>query len=108
MLEDLAAEFGLQTKHIVDRIQKLEETGRLLGITDDRGKFIHITASEFESVSRYLKSKGRVSKAELLLECNKLVRMVPRHEDKAKIQKDQNALLEKVEKQFKKDDETKE
>ena len=43
MLEDLAAEFGMQTKDVVDRIEKLQETGRLLGITDDRGKYIHIT-----------------------------------------------------------------
>lgn len=43
MLEDLAAEFNMQTRDVVDRIQKLEESKRLYGITDDRGKFIHIT-----------------------------------------------------------------
>ena len=43
MLEDLAAEFNIQTKDVVDRIQRLEEMGRLHGITDDRGKYIHIT-----------------------------------------------------------------
>ena len=43
MLEELASEFGMQTRDVVDRIEKLEESGRLLGITDDRGKYIHIT-----------------------------------------------------------------
>jgi len=28
---------------VIDRIQRLVESGRLSGITDDRGKFIHIT-----------------------------------------------------------------
>lgn len=49
--------------------------------------------------------KGRVSKSDLLSECNKLVRMVPKNEDKAKIKKEQMALLEKVEKEFVKDKE---
>jgi hypothetical protein len=97
MLEDLAAEFNLQTKDIVDRIQRLEEAGRLLGVTDDRGKYIHITAQEFEAVTRYIKSKGRVNKTDLMMECNKLVRMVPKKEDTAKIKKDEKALLDRVE-----------
>ena len=80
MLEDLAAEFNLQTKDVVDRVQRLEEAGRLSGITDDRGKYIHISPQEFEAVARYIKMKGRVNKADLLMECNKLVRMTPRTE----------------------------
>ena len=43
LFEDLATEFSLSTKDVIDRIQRLIESGRLLGITDDRGKFIHIT-----------------------------------------------------------------
>lgn len=85
LFEDLAQEFGLTTKEVVDRIQRLMEIKRLLGITDDRGKFIHITQQEFDSVARYIKSKGRVNKADLLSECNRLVRMQPRAEDRAKI-----------------------
>lgn len=45
-----------------------------------------------------------MTKADLLIECNKLVRMIPKNEDKAKIKKEQMALLEKVEKEFVKDD----
>jgi hypothetical protein len=75
MFEDLAAEFSMSSKDVIDRIQRLVESGRLSGITDDRGKFIHITEQEFESVARYIKTKGRVNKSDLLMECNKIVRM---------------------------------
>ncbi|CDW77362.1 UNKNOWN [Stylonychia lemnae] len=107
LFEDLAAEFSLSTKDIIDRIQRLMETGRISGITDDRGKFIHITQQEFDAVARYIKIKGRVSKSDLQTECNRLVRMQPRAEDRAKIQQEQKNLLEKVEKQFIKEEEVK-
>ena len=100
LFEDLAAEFQLSSKDVVDRIQRLQESGRLLGITDDRGKFIHITEQEYESVARYIKSRGRVNKGDLLLECNKVVRLQPKTEDKIKIKQEQKTLLEKVEKEF--------
>ena len=43
MLEELAAEFNMQTNAVVKKIEKLEKSDRLTGITDDRGKFIHVT-----------------------------------------------------------------
>ena len=43
LFEDLAAEFSLTSKDVIDRIQRLMESGRLQGITDDRGKFVHLT-----------------------------------------------------------------
>lgn len=100
LFEDLAAEFNLTSKDVIDRIQRLQESGRLSGITDDRGKFIHITEQEYEAVARYIKAKGRVNKTELLSECNKLIRLQPRAEDRAKIKQEQKNLLENVEKQF--------
>ena len=104
LFEDLAAEFSLTTKDIIDRIQRLQESGRIHGITDDRGKFIHITEQEYESVTRYIKSKGRVNRGDLLMECNKLIRLQPKAEDKAQIKKEQNSLLEKVQKEFVEDE----
>ena len=70
---------------MVQRIESLEASGRLLGITDDRGKFIHITEEEYGQVANYISGKGRVSRAELLKEMNKIVRMVPTEADKEKI-----------------------
>ena len=90
----------MTSKDVIDRIQRLQESGRLHGITDDRGKFIHITEQEYESVARYIKTKGRVNKSDLLMECNKLIRLQPRAEDKAKIKEEQKNLLNKVEKEF--------
>ena len=100
LFEDLAAEFSMTSKDVIDRIQRLQAAGRLQGITDDRGKFIHITDQEQEAVSRYIKSKGRVNKAELLMECNKLIRLQPKNEDKIKIKEEQKNLLSKVKKEF--------
>ena len=100
LFEDLAAEFSMTSKDVIDRIQRLQAAGRLQGITDDRGKFIHITDQEQEAVSRYIKTKGRVNKSDLLMECNKLVRLQPKNEDKIKIKEEQKNLLTKVEKEF--------
>jgi hypothetical protein len=78
----------MSSKDVIDRIQRLMESGRLLGITDDRGKFIHITQQECEAVARYIKTRGRVTKSDLLMECNKLIRLHPRKEDSIKIKEE--------------------
>ena len=80
-LEDVAAEFHMTTTDVIQRIEQLESEGRLTGITDDRGKYIHITEQEFESVTQYILTKGRVNRQELLGECNKLIRMEPTASD---------------------------
>ena len=38
MLDEVAAEFGLRTQDVINRIQSLESIGRLTGVMDDRGK----------------------------------------------------------------------
>ena len=48
MLEDLAGEFKLSTKDVIDRIKSLEELKILNGVIDDRGKYIYITEKEME------------------------------------------------------------
>lgn len=48
MLDDLAAEFRLPTKEVVNRIKTLEESKMLSGIIDDRGKYIYIKHEEME------------------------------------------------------------
>ena len=65
MLEDLAAEFKLITKDVVAKIEDLEKDGKLTGIFDDRGKYIHVTKEEFESVASYIQKAGRVNRADL-------------------------------------------
>ena len=75
MLEDVAAEFKMLTKDVVARIEQLERENRLLGITDDRGKYIHVTRSEFDAVAEFIRGRGRLNRAELHQEANRLIRM---------------------------------
>ena len=77
MIEELATEFKMSSRDAITRIEQLMEQKRLSGITDDRGKFIHITEQEFESVAKYVLAKGRVNRQELLNEANKLIRLDP-------------------------------
>ena len=51
MLEDVAAEFKIMTQDVVARIEQLQACDRLKGITDDRGKFVHITEQEYNTMS---------------------------------------------------------
>lgn len=93
-LNDLAAEFSVATVEVVNRIKDLEKCERLTGIMDDRGKYIYITPEEFKSIADYIKKVGRVSKTELLRECNRLVKLTPEAEDKNKL-RDEVAAMEK-------------
>ena len=96
MFEDLAAEFKIQTKEVLKRIENLESAGRLIGITDDRGKYIHLSKAELGSVADLIQQKGRVSRTDLNTEVNKLVRMVPTEADKKAIEEERQSLLQKV------------
>ena len=102
MLEDVAAEFKMLTKDVVTKIQQLEQSNRLLGITDDRGKYIHITKEEFESVAGYMNGKGRINRSDLFQEANKLVRMQPTEADKLKLKEEQMEVLTNVQKTIEK------
>lgn len=42
-LEALAHEFGMRASDAVSRVQALEQSGRLTGVMDDRGKYIYVT-----------------------------------------------------------------
>lgn len=50
VLEDLAATFHLKTQETIDRVNRLEKSGRITGVVDDRGKFIYIEPQEMEKV----------------------------------------------------------
>ena len=57
----------------IDRIQDLQEMGRLTGVVDDRGKFIYISQEELEAVATFIKQRGRVSIQELASSSNMLI-----------------------------------
>lgn len=77
LLEHLAAQFKMKTKDVVDRIQQLIASGSLVGIIDDRGKFISITPEELESVAKFVRQRGRVTVDELVVNSNKLINLKP-------------------------------
>jgi hypothetical protein len=45
-------------------------------------------------------NRGRISKTDLIKECNKIIRFEPTEEDKKKIQEDQSKILMNLEKEF--------
>ena len=49
----------------ISRVQALEEEGRITGVMDDRGKFIHISREEMAAVAGFIRDKGRVAIGEL-------------------------------------------
>lgn len=57
----------------INRIQSLLEEEKLMGVIDDRGKFIYISLDELKAVAKFVRRRGRVSKAELAESSNKLI-----------------------------------
>jgi actin-related protein len=77
LLEDLAGHFQMKTQEVINRLQSLIQQELLVGVIDDRGKFIHINRSELESVAKFIRQRGRVSLAELVESSNSLVNLTP-------------------------------
>ncbi|OEH78301.1 hypothetical protein cyc_04622 [Cyclospora cayetanensis] len=97
-LEEIAAEFGLKTKDCVKRLESLRECGRLCGVLDDRGRFLCLTEEELQKVAAALKSQGRFSKdTDLVSICNRIIRLTPSEDDKARIEEEQRNSMRLVE-----------
>ncbi|XP_028390879.1 DDRGK domain-containing protein 1-like [Dendronephthya gigantea] len=75
LLEDLAAHFNLRTQDAINRVQVLQEVGRLTGVVDDRGKFIYISQEELEAVAKFIKQRGRVSISDISDSSNTLINL---------------------------------
>ena len=59
MLDEVAAEFGLRTQDVINRIQSLESIGRLTGVMDDRGKVRSVSVSVRASAQEQRLVSGR-------------------------------------------------
>lgn len=59
-MEDLATMFKMKTSEIVELLQKLDSEDKLIGVIDDRGKFIHIEQDELDQVAKFILRRGRV------------------------------------------------
>lgn len=96
-LEDLSGVFKIPPNDLVDKLNFFEQQGRILGIIDDRGKYIYITEKEMSMIEKMFMNRGRITKAELIKECNRLIKFEPTEEDKVKIAEEQKKMLEKIE-----------
>ncbi|GFT10104.1 DDRGK domain-containing protein 1 [Trichonephila clavipes] len=77
LMEDLASRFKLKTQDAIERVQELLAQEWLVGVIDDRGKFIYIKKEELESVAQFIRQRGRVSIAELVDCSNSLINLTP-------------------------------
>lgn len=81
-MDELAGHFNLKTQEVVSRIQSLLEQEQLIGVIDDRGKFISITNEELQAVAKFIRQRGRVSITDLVENSNAFVNLVPIEVDK--------------------------
>lgn len=77
LLEDLAGHFRMKTQDVINRLQDLLSQEVLVGVIDDRGKFIYITKEELESVAKFVRQRGRVTVSELVESSNRLINLSP-------------------------------
>ena len=96
-LEDISGTFKLSPNDIVMKLNQFEKEGRIMGIIDDRGKYIYITDKEMGSIEKMFINRGRISKADLIKECNRIIRFEPTEEDKVKIAEEQHKTLKELE-----------
>lgn len=50
MLEDIAQEFQISSKQVIQFIQQLVDSGDLTGVIDDRGKFLYLSEDLLKQV----------------------------------------------------------
>ncbi|XP_017487994.1 PREDICTED: DDRGK domain-containing protein 1-like [Rhagoletis zephyria] len=79
-MDELAGHFNLRTAEVVSRIQDLLAAEQLVGVIDDRGKFIYITEEELGQVARFIRQRGRVSISELAENSNSFINLKPQVE----------------------------
>ena len=96
-LEDISGTFKLSPNDIVMKLNQYEKEGRIMGIIDDRGKYIYITEKGMGLIEKMLMNRGRISKSDLIKECNRLIRFEPTEQDKIKINEEQQKTLKELE-----------
>ncbi|KNC52870.1 uncharacterized protein AMSG_09025 [Thecamonas trahens ATCC 50062] len=88
-LDALASKFHLRTPEVVARLRALEADGRLMGIFDDRGKYIYVTMSELKAVARQINGAGRIGLDELAVVAGSLISVEKAKRKKRRKRKDE-------------------
>ena len=68
MLEEISTLFKMRTAEVVELLQALDADNRLIGVIDDRGKFIHVEEEELQQIARFIERRGLVSVDEIRAE----------------------------------------
>lgn len=76
-MDELAGHFNLKTQDVVQRLQDLLAQELLVGVIDDRGKFIYITNEELQAVAKFMRQRGRVSITDLAENSNIFINLNP-------------------------------
>ena len=71
ILEDLGAKFEISVKRVVQLLEDLQEQELLMGVFDDRGKYISVTQAELQQLARFVNQRGRVSIEQITSEANR-------------------------------------
>ena len=75
-MDELAGHFNMKTQDVITRVQELLEQEQIIGVIDDRGKFIYVTEDELKSVAKFIRQRGRVSITDLAENSNSFVNLV--------------------------------
>lgn len=102
-LEDLSTRFKISNKEVVQRIKDLEAQARLTGVIDDRGKYIYLTVKELDGILNLIRSQGKITRADLVTECSRIVNMEPSAEARAKIEREEEEFKQQLNSQLAKE-----
>lgn len=64
-LHSLATRFRITLKEVSLKLLELEQSGKLIGIFNQRGDFIHITHSQMDAIAEYIRDHGKIITNEL-------------------------------------------
>lgn len=73
VLQDAARDVGVTVPELAATIEQLLTEERVMGVFDERGKFVFVSEEHFRQLAKFIKLRGRVSVVELARECNKLI-----------------------------------
>ena len=68
LLEEISTQFKMRTADVIELLQTLDKENRMMGVIDDRGKFLYLEEEELQHIANFIKRRGRVSVQEIQAE----------------------------------------
>eukprot|EP00978_Attheya_sp_CCMP212_P012291 scaffold30508_cov35-Attheya_sp.AAC.1 len=73
-LDDVACQFDISIEHVIERIEQIEQEGRITGIID-ANTFIYVSPTEMSAIANFCHRNGKVTVTEIAKECNRLLNL---------------------------------